>query len=81
MNEVVDFWAVDNLKNDRYYFITRNIRLITLNRRENASRKFRTLSVMYCDQLLLAACQVHVVYSDQLLFAAHCIHFISNHDT
>ena len=35
---------------------------------------------MHFDQLLLAACQVHVVYSDQLLGAAHFIHFISNHD-
>ena len=35
---------------------------------------------MYFDQLLLAACKVHVVYFDQLLGAAHYIHFISNHD-
>ena len=35
---------------------------------------------MYFDQLLLAACKVHVVYFDQLLSAARYIHFISNHD-
>ena len=34
-----------------------------------------TLSVMYFDQLLLAARKVHVVYFDQLLGAAHYIHF------
>ena len=36
---------------------------------------------MYFDQLLVAACQVHVVYFDQLLGAAHYIHLISNHAT
>ena len=35
---------------------------------------------MYFDQLLLAACKVHVVYSAQLLGAAHYIDFISNFD-
>ena len=40
----------------------------------------RLLSVMYFDQLLLAARQVNVVYSDQLLGAAYYIHFISYHD-
>ena len=34
-----------------------------------------------CDQLLLAARQVHVVYLDQLFCAAHCKHFISYHFT
>ena len=36
---------------------------------------------MYFDQLLLAACKVHVVYFNQLLGAAHYIHFISNHNS
>ena len=34
----------------------------------------------YFDQLLGAACQVHVVYLAQLLGAVLFIHFISNHD-
>ena len=38
------------------------------------------MPVVYSDQLLLAARQVHVLYSDQLLCAAHCIHLLSNHD-
>ena len=33
-----------------------------------------TLSVMYFDQLLFAACKLHVVYFDQLLGGAHYIH-------
>ena len=36
--------------------------------------------VEYFDQLLSAACQVHVVYLAQLLGAVLFIHFISNHD-
>ena len=39
-----------------------------------------TLSVEYFDQLLSAACQVHVVYLAQLLGAVLFIRFISNHD-
>ena len=39
-----------------------------------------TLSVEYFDQLLGAACQVHVVYLAQLLGAVLFIHIISNHD-
>ena len=39
-----------------------------------------TLSVVYFDQLLLAAHQVLVVYLAQLLSAALYIHFISNHN-
>ena len=38
------------------------------------------MSVEYFDQLLGAACQVHVVYLSQLLGAVLFIHFISNHD-
>ena len=34
---------------------------------------------MYFDQLLHAACKVHVVYFDQLVGGAHYMHFISNH--
>ena len=40
----------------------------------------KTDQLMYFDQLLVAARQVHVVYFDQLLGAAHYIHFISNHN-
>ena len=61
-------------------FRSSNHCLITNKRQQVGYQMFVFNLILYSDQLLLTACNVHIVYLAQLLGAAHYIHFIFNHD-